>query len=261
MPFTYTSNKKAVIFFPILWHSKTGALQTDYTQAPANLQWVIPWCKIRNDVTGTFDDLQAGVNARAGDTSSWMNANCHGIELSLWYQLAQHSGRTVYFYKQTRGNTTMSNDHTRQDRDPSDNELYPQLINGIAQCIGWFQANNTPFLRDYTYINIGDVDAYDAILAWAYLAKRRQLIANIRAVFLKPQMVDIFPSINTDLINSGIFPYTNDILSDQITLGSDPKTIRLDTEHIPLNIDHIHWWTSAILTHSDDVFNEVKVSY
>lgn len=112
----------------------------------------------------------------------------------------------------------MSNDPSRLDRDPNNNELYPQAMNGIAQCIGRMQANNIPFLRDYTYINIGDVDAYDATRASAYLAKRRQFISNIRTQFLKPSMTDIFPRVSTDLINSGIFPYTMGIYDDQTTL-------------------------------------------
>lgn len=265
MVFTPKSNRKAGIFIPILGHSKTWALQTDYTQTPTYLGWSthltqpIPGCKIWNN--GTFEDLIPWVNTHPWDTSPWMNTNCFGIEVPLGYMLAQLTGRYVYFYKKTRGNTVMSNDPTRLDRDPTNNELYPQAISGINQALSWAQNNNTPLLRDFIYINIWDVDAYDSNLASNYLAKRRAMIAWIRQTFLKPQLVDIFPRVNPDLINSTIFPYTMDIYNDQTTLWNDPKTQMIDTDIIPLNTDHIHRWTQAILTHSNQVYNTLASFY
>ena len=35
----------------------------------------------------------------------------------------------------------------------------------------------------------------------------------------------------------------------------------LDTDSIPLNVDRIHRGSSSMLLHTDDVFDEVKVSY
>lgn len=253
---------RSPIFFPILGQSQCPWLQTNksyLTWVNPFISGIVPWCYTWTWLQ--YDPLQCGVNCNPFDTSPWVNSNNFGIELSLGYQLAQSTGRRVYFCKVSRWATGMYPWWSVPDR-------YPTTVGGMFQsAVSKIQAARSAlqmlggYSFKFIYTHQCETDAENATKANAYLANRRFYIQEMRNALWMQSLIDIYPRIHPDEINSTIFPATPIISTAQDTMSTDPNTIMIPTDSLLLNTGHIHLTDQSQLDLADFVYAQVRPYY